>query len=853
MVEPPVMTVVRPRARLPLRFEVAIVFILACALLVPGIWSYSLVDPWETHYGEVSRRMLQDADWVHTDWQNEGFRSKPVLTFWLMAASMRALGHGADGGYSGEMADSPTMVLAIRLPFVLLAVMGLTLMWWMLARLWSRRAAWLCFLTVGTTPFYFLIARQAITDMTLVALVLGALSMFLLAAEDGDEPIRPLFRIPLGRGQFLAVDARWAFIAVIGGFLLAQAVYYVVYFQLYRYPLARIPLRLPQPGWWFFGGISLGLLYTLWPRAFTYVKAAFIAPVVFATQPADDSRPMWRRTMALAEPSLFAWPLVPPLALYVWATMTGPAWRTAINHARHITAVSPITRSGQIYILWFWAFVAISILGKGIPGFGLVGVCCFLYVVFNFRWHDLWNGRFEIKRGIVLLLITVLPWHLAMWMRDGQKFIQEWVFLHNLNRAAVGVHGDRGTFDYCLSQVGYGMFIWVALLPMALAAAAMVRSPTTRAARVRFMIGTWAVVATALFSLSQTKFHHYIFPAVPAFAILVGLWLDDLLAGRVKPSLVLGLFGAGVVLLLARDMMYEEKQWIEMFIYRYDRPWPSNPPWAIDPSDAFLVMGLAGAAASLLLGLRWRRIAVVAVSITALGTALWAMHVYMPIAGTHWGMRDAVRRYYQERQVYGHKIVYYTPRQFHDDWRSVKDHWEFETFIPDAYQDGQPMAVKIEVQGVQSGGTYELRGRSRAIGDHRIRIDLDPAAVTPVRDTARKYGKVNPGRKRATKVVDADRLIAWQLYWRGENFWSGDEIWGVLPEMKTALKETDNAAFLRYIGDRTLAPEGRRYFIVTEAGRTGSLRSLIPTETGRETYEVIETTSNKFSLAVWQM
>ena len=69
------------------------------------------------------------------------------------------------------------------------------------------------------------------------------------------------------------------------------------------------------------------------------------------------------------------------------------------------------------------------------------------------------------------------------------------------------------------------------------------------------------------------------------------------------------------------------------------------------------------------------------------------------------------------------------------------------------------------------------------------------------------------------RIVDADRLIAWQLYWRGENFWSGDEIWGPIPEMKTAVKETDNVAFLRYLNDRAIAPEGRTYYVVTEAGR----------------------------------
>ena len=36
--------------------------------------------------------------------ENEGFRSKPVLTFWMMAARAAARsGVAHDGGYSGEM------------------------------------------------------------------------------------------------------------------------------------------------------------------------------------------------------------------------------------------------------------------------------------------------------------------------------------------------------------------------------------------------------------------------------------------------------------------------------------------------------------------------------------------------------------------------------------------------------------------------------------------------------------------------------------------------------------------------------------------------------------------------------
>src|SRR5260221_14781746 len=100
--------------RRPLGLELAVVVVVSLAVLVPGIWNYSLVDPWETHYGEVAREMLQNHDLVHMEWlggltstDNEGFRSKPGLTFWVVAGGMGALGVAQDGGYSGGLVTDP--------------------------------------------------------------------------------------------------------------------------------------------------------------------------------------------------------------------------------------------------------------------------------------------------------------------------------------------------------------------------------------------------------------------------------------------------------------------------------------------------------------------------------------------------------------------------------------------------------------------------------------------------------------------------------------------------------------------------------------------------------------------------
>src|SRR5262249_8733678 len=155
--------------------------------------------------------------------------------------------------------------------------------------------------------------------------------------------------------------------------------------------------------------------------------------------------------------------------------------------------------------------------------------------------------------------------------------------------------------------------------------------------RVRFMVALWAICGVALFSLVNTKFHHYILPVVPALGILVAFFLDDLLAGRdLLHPLYAGL-GIGVVLLVCRDLMHEPKRWIEMFVFLYNRPWPGAEPWSIDPSDGFLVLGIVASVAFAIAATRWRRLGVVAICGAGLAICVWALQVYMPIAGTHWG------------------------------------------------------------------------------------------------------------------------------------------------------------------------------------------------------------------------
>ncbi|HEY5928026.1 MAG TPA: hypothetical protein VIV11_40345 [Kofleriaceae bacterium] len=851
-----------PRPR-PLGLELALVVVVALAVLIPGIWKYSLVDPWETHYGEVARMMLQNHDWVHTDWpggmdpkDHEGFRSKPVLSFWLMAASMNAFGVAENGGYSGEMTDSVMTMVAIRMPFILVAVMGLTLMWWMLARLVSRRMAWLGLLVVGTTPMFCMIARQAIPDMLLLSCLIGALSMFTMATEHGDRPIDVAFTLRI-RTRRVHIDHLHIFLAIIGGFLLLQCVYYVLYFVA----SPRLAVRqFPNPVLFFpllmgllFGGLSrVGWMIVRFPFVIIGSAIAFFASPKKHSLEAFDYWEQYAPDRALVR--AVAFPIM-------WAL--GRDWASTAGVADKLLGLAPLSSMRQVYLLWCYAFLGISVLAKGPPAIAVFTLVAVFHIVLQNRWRDLYNGKFEIKRALLLMIVVFLPWHIGMYLKEGVRFIDEYLFTHILNRAAVGVDNSPGTFATLqgggggyTTVLGHGMWLWAALVPAALAASLLKARTDTREGRVRFMMTLWTVCATAFFFLVQTKFHHYILPVVPALGLMVAFFLDDILAGRDRLHPIYAALGIGVVLLLTRDLMWEPDRWIEMFVFRYDRPWPSAPPYEIEPNDGFFILGIIGAVAIAMLALPWRRIGVAAIGVAGLAICLWSLHVYMPDAGTHWGMRDAVRSYYEQRTIYGHKNVYYAPFQVYDEWHAKTGptvRHTFETMIPDTLHIGQPMMIRVQLNKSDKEDQVELEmgmiGTVTRIGEHDVEVTIAASERAKI-DALVARGKTDKRRRvrPPVRVVDADRLIAWQLYWRGENFWSADEIFGPVPEMRTGFNKPDNADFLKYLGDRSKAPVGRRYFIITEAGRATSVRGVLPTTRAKESFETVNTTSNKFSL-----
>src|SRR5690606_30660548 len=133
------------------------------------------------------------------------------------------------------------------------AALGATFAFAMLRRLVSSRAGWLGLVGILATPFFTLVARQAITDIPMVACVMAALSCFALAVTSPGDRSPPKIWRRLDAGHLI----HGALALAIGG----QGFYYLIYFH--QHPTLGPGMRVWQPGILVGGGTILGLLLLL--------------------------------------------------------------------------------------------------------------------------------------------------------------------------------------------------------------------------------------------------------------------------------------------------------------------------------------------------------------------------------------------------------------------------------------------------------------------------------------------------------------------------------------------------------------------------------------------------------------
>ena len=412
----------------------------------------------------------------------------------------------------------------------------------------------------------------------------------------------------------------------------------------------------------------------------------------------------------------------------------------------------------------------LAILAKGLAGLGLPFIVFLAYLLFTWNWRRL--ARAEILRSLPLAILAcalvAVPWHHAMLVRHGIPFWNELYGDNHWRRLVTGRHGDRGSFEYFIRELGYAIFPWIALAPSALAWVAMRAfgrreerevAPTTAPAvadkrRDILCFGAiWFVAGYALVSFSMTKFHHYILPALPGLAMAVGCFLDDILAERRgRLALLAFVVGAPLLALVAFDLCSAQKsaqRFIWLFSYDYVNT-PQGRPWPPDMNymrTLWVFACLFTLATALLAWRRVRTIAAIATIGVAAAFTYFLLDVYIRDAAAHWSQKPLIAQYYRERQ-----------------------------------------------------SPYE-------------------------------------------------RLLAWQLYWRGENFYTQNEIYEGPANERTVFLGDRNAENLK---DYVSQHEGKRMFFIIERTRLDSLKGLLP-EKVRPSVKIVNDDNNKFYLLTAQL
>jgi 4-amino-4-deoxy-L-arabinose transferase-like glycosyltransferase len=174
---------------------------------------------------------------------------------------------------------------------------------------------------------------------------------------------------------------------------------------------------------------------------------------------------------------------------------------------------------------------------------------------------EVWQKLSPVKSGLLVLALLV-PWMGLLLVQHGFGFFYEFFIVHNLGRYAGGLSNTQSSSPfYYLIVMLFGFFPWVFFLPKALRMTlkggirkvrrALNGNDPGRALPVLAVV--WAVGYIVFFSFSQTKLAHYIVPAYPALAILVGALLAQM--PRVKLPAVVTAAGVMFGLLLATLML----------------------------------------------------------------------------------------------------------------------------------------------------------------------------------------------------------------------------------------------------------------------------------------------------------
>ena len=195
----------------------------------------------------------------------------------------------------------------------------------------------------------------------------------------------------------------------------------------------------------------------------------------------------------------------------------------------------------RTYLAAGYVFLALGTLAKGPVAPALSAVIIFLFVAVKRDWRAIWRTLW--LPGIVLYLAVMLPWYVAVQVRNPE-FFRVFILEHNLARFSQDLYHHRQPFWFYLPVFLLATMPWTIVLIAAVAERVRLIWAEGKESFTRpenswpMFLMIWMLVPVLFFSASQSKLPGYILPAVPAGALLVAEHLAEWRGeGRRVPTL----------------------------------------------------------------------------------------------------------------------------------------------------------------------------------------------------------------------------------------------------------------------------------------------------------------------------
>ncbi len=189
-------------------------------------------------------------------------------------------------------------------------------------------------------------------------------------------------------------------------------------------------------------------------------------------------------------------------------------------------------------LLWYrigFAAAGGAVLAKGPVGIVLPGLVVGAFLIASGRLGEI--RRVPWASGALCFLLVAAPWYLAVSLRHGQRFWNDFIINRNVDRYLTTIHHHPGPFYYYLPVLILGLFPWGAVLPFAVAESFRGGWRELLASRRRFVyLLLWVLMPLLFFSFAGSKLPSYLLPCFPALALLVAWGWQRVLEEAGGPS-----------------------------------------------------------------------------------------------------------------------------------------------------------------------------------------------------------------------------------------------------------------------------------------------------------------------------